>query len=166
MIYGLLRRQQLPHQDAEDISQEVLSYVARELPTFEHNGRPGAFRNWLRQVVIYRLKTFWRRQQAVLEKPAEAIETHAVESEAEFVRQWDREHDQFVVGRLLQLIECEFELKTIQAFRKVQINDQPAREVAAELGMSVAAVYVAKSRVLHRLRVAAEDLVDESLLFT
>jgi RNA polymerase sigma-70 factor (ECF subfamily) len=75
-------------------------------------------------------------------------------------RLWDREHDEFVLNRLLGLIEPEFRPATWQAFRRQVIDGASPDIVAAELGLSVNAVLIAKSRVLSRLRRNAEGLVD------
>jgi RNA polymerase sigma-70 factor (ECF subfamily) len=65
-----------------------------------------------------------------------------------------------VLRRLLELLGREFEPKTLQAFRRVGLDGAKAREVAEELGMTVGAVYVAKSAVLRRLRQEARGLID------
>jgi RNA polymerase sigma-70 factor (ECF subfamily) len=54
----------------------------------------------------------------------------------------------------------EFEPATLAAFRRLALDDAPGSVVAAELGMSVGAVYVAKSRVLQRIRKEADGLID------
>jgi RNA polymerase sigma-70 factor (ECF subfamily) len=57
-------------------------------------------------------------------------------------------------------MEQEFEAQTVRAFRRVAFDGAGAAEVANELGLSVASVYAAKSRVLQRLRQEAEGLLD------
>src|SRR5438128_2244954 len=59
-LLGLLRARSAPPQDLDDLIQEVLLVVVRELPTFRHSGRPGAFRAWLRSIAANRLRTYWR----------------------------------------------------------------------------------------------------------
>jgi len=73
---------------------------------------------------------------------------------------WNREHDEHVLRRLLELVEPEFTSPVWQAFRGVALEGKPAAEVAAELGATVNAVFLAKSRVLRRLRQEARGLVD------
>jgi RNA polymerase sigma-70 factor (ECF subfamily) len=73
---------------------------------------------------------------------------------------WDREHDQHVTRRLLELIEPEFSATTWQAFRRVVLEGAKAAEVAAELGITANAVWIAKSRVLARLREELRGLTD------
>ena len=75
-------------------------------------------------------------------------------------RLWDREHDQHVIGRLLELLEPDFRPATWRAFRRQVLEGAPAEAVAAELGLSVNAVLIAKSRVLQRLRRLSENLID------
>jgi RNA polymerase sigma-70 factor (ECF subfamily) len=75
-------------------------------------------------------------------------------------RQWDEEHDRYVLRCLLELMELEFEPTTVLAFRRVALEQADSAEVAKELGISVGAVYAAKSRVLGRLRQEAEGLID------
>ncbi len=55
--------------DAEDVVQEVLTTLVRELPGFDHNQRPGAFRAWLRTITVHRLRTYWEKRDA---RPAAA----------------------------------------------------------------------------------------------
>ena len=78
----------------------------------------------------------------------------------ELNRRWDDEHDLYVVRCLLSLVEEEFEPLTLQAFRRLALDGISGAEAARELGLSVSAVYVAKSRVLARIRQKAEGLID------
>ena len=79
---------------------------------------------------------------------------------SDLTRRWEREHDEHVLQRLLELIEREFQPATWLAFRRQVVDGVPARTVAAELGMTVNAVLIAKSRVLSQLRRNADGLVD------
>src|SRR5262249_60000951 len=75
-------------------------------------------------------------------------------------RRWDREHDEHVARRLLELLRPEFQPNTWRAFERLMLEGGKPDEVAAELGLSVNAVFIAKSRVLRRLREEAEGLID------
>ena len=74
-------------------------------------------------------------------------------------RLWDREHDAYLTQRALQLLEPEFKPPTWRAFRRQVVDGADAEAVAAELGLSVNAVCIAKSRVLRRLREELAGLV-------
>jgi len=99
--------------DAEDVVQEVLTTLVRELPRFDHNQRPGAFRAWLRLITVHRLRAYWERRDS--RPPAtggpdgqEALAQLADPASA-LCRSWDEEHDRHVTKRLLASIRLEFQ---------------------------------------------------------
>jgi RNA polymerase sigma-70 factor (ECF subfamily) len=162
-IMGWLRRHGLTDSDAEDLAQEVLLVVLRELPFFQHNRRPGAFRAWLRTVTVHRVQDFGRSRRNRPEAGDRAVldRLGALEDPAsELSRQWDQEHDAHVVRRLVALIEPEFQESTWRAFRAVMLEGETPASAAARLGMSVNAVLLAKSRILARLRQEGQGLID------
>src|SRR5262249_2524342 len=138
--------------------------VVRELPQFQHNRRPGAFRNWLRTILVHRLRGFWRWQQT--HARAAGDDEHVqwldqlADSTSGLSQLWDPEHDRHGMSRLLEQIEPEVTASTWQAFRKVVVEGRDEEAVAGELGLSVNAVHIAKSRVLARLRRQAEGLIE------
>jgi RNA polymerase sigma-70 factor (ECF subfamily) len=135
-----------------------LQAVARELPHFCYDPARGHFRTWLRQVMVNRLREFWRarkRDRAFVEPLLEQLQDPG----SDLSRRWDREHDQHVLQALLVQIEPDFAATTRQAFRRLLAGEQP-RAVAAGLGLSVNAVLLARSRILKRLRQAAQDMTD------
>ncbi|HEX7449099.1 MAG TPA: sigma-70 family RNA polymerase sigma factor [Pirellulales bacterium] len=150
--------------DVQDLTQDVLLVLVRELPGF-HRQRDGSFRRWLGQVLLNRVRSQWKQRKRrprvgfdgdsdggfleQLEDPASALSL-----------QWDREHDQFVLRRLMTAVEHDFHANTWQAFRRCTLDGAAAATVSAELGMTVNAVLVAKSRVLRRLREEAAGLID------
>ena len=73
---------------------------------------------------------------------------------------WEHEHDQHVTRKLLDLIRPRFEPTTWEAFRRFALDGKPAEAVASELGLTVNAVFIAKSRVLSRLRQEGAGLID------
>jgi RNA polymerase sigma-70 factor (ECF subfamily) len=164
LILAWLGRQGVPARDLEDLSQDVLLSVVKHLPAFEHSGQRGAFRSWLRTIVCNRTTDYWRacdaRNQASGGSGATAALQQIADPGSDLNRQWDEEHDRFVVHCLLDLVEEEFEPVTLQAFRRLALDGASGAEAAQELGLSVAAVYVAKSRVLARIRQEAEGLID------
>jgi RNA polymerase sigma-70 factor (ECF subfamily) len=164
LIIAWLNRQGVPPVDLEDLSQEVLLSVVKHLPSFEHSGQRGAFRSWLRTIVCSRTTDYWRgidaKTQASGGSGATAALQQIADPESDLNRQWDEEHDRYVLGCLLDLVEQEFEPTTLTAFRRLALDGASGAEVADELGLSVAAAYVAKSRVLQRIRQEAEGLID------
>ncbi len=164
LIIGWLNRQGVPARDLEDLSQDILLSVVKHLPAFQHSGRLGAFRSWLRTIVRNRTTDYWRATDAGTQASGGSGATAALQQladpDSDLNRQWDEEHDRYVLGCLLDLVVAEFEPATLRAFRRLALDGAGGAEVAEELGMSVAAVYVAKSRVLQRIRQEAEGLID------
>jgi RNA polymerase sigma-70 factor, ECF subfamily len=164
LIIGWLNRQGVPSVDLEDLSQDILLSVVQHLPGFEHSGHRGAFRSWLRTIVCNRTTDYWRaagaRTPASGGSGATAALQQIADPDSDLNRQWDEEHDRYVLGCLLDLVEQEFEPTTARAFRRLALDGASGAEVAGELGLSVAAVYMAKSRVLQRIRQEAEGLID------
>ena len=148
--------------DADDLLQDVLTTLVREIPCFEHNQRKGAFRHWLRAILLNRVRGFLRGRQ-FRPQPAGGVDAWTVldsleDPASQLSREWDRQHDEFVARRLLELIEPEFAATTWQAFRLQVLDGRPPAEVAETLGLSLDAVYTAKSRVLRRLRSEIDGL--------
>lgn len=151
LLSGWLRQKRLTDADSDDVVQEVMVVVMRRLAEFEHNGRPGAFRNWLRQVLVNGLRQHWRRQKPS-SLDAEAMLDQLTDPNSDLSRAWNEDHDRFVLARLLDLVEGDFEPKTWSAFRRVVIDGVPVADVATELDMKVNTVLHAKSRIMRRLR--------------
>jgi RNA polymerase sigma-70 factor (ECF subfamily) len=156
LIQAWLRRQGVTGADADDLSQEVLAVIVRELPTFQHDGRTGAFRRWLRLITVHRLRDFWRsrkvRSQVVGGSDFDDWLAQLEDPHSDLSRLWDREHDQHVARGLLAYLEPQFEPRTWAAFRCVVLDGAKPAQAAAELGLSVNAVLLAKSRILRRMR--------------
>lgn len=154
-LAGWLRRRGVQPQDAEDLSYDVLAVLVRKLPAFEHAGRQGSFRTWLRTVAGNRAKKFFaagqRRETTGSDAAADAI-AQLADDTSDLAKLWDQEHDEHVFRRLLEQIEHEFQPQTVLVFRRLVIDEEKAADVARETGQSIAAVYAAKSRVLARLR--------------
>jgi len=163
LVAGWLRALGVQPADADDLTQDVLGTLVRELPGFRHNLRQGAFRRWLRGIVLNRLRASRRTRRPVpaggdpsLEQALDQLE----EPESDLSRRWDEEHDRHVVRRLLELLGPEFEPATWRAFQMVVLEGKPTREAAAALGLSPNAVRIAKSRVLARFRQEIDGLID------
>ena len=155
LLAAWLARAGVPAADRDDLVQDVLMVVVRRVAEFDCRG-PGAFRAWLRGIVANHARKFFRTRR---ESPAVDLDQLAG-SDTALSRVWDREHDEFVAGRALRLVEGDFAPVTWRAFHRQVIDGRPPAEVAAELGLSLNAVILAKSRVLKRLREELRGLVE------
>jgi RNA polymerase sigma-70 factor (ECF subfamily) len=156
LLRGWAARAGVPAADADDLVQEVMLAVHRDVGRFDRRG-PGAFRAWLWRVLANRLREHARRRPADPATPARLAELE--DADGRLSRLWDREHDAHVARQLLARAESDFAPATWAAFRRQVLDGEPAAAVAAELGLSVNAVLIAKSRVLRRLRAEAGGLL-------
>jgi len=169
MLSVWLRKFDVPVTDIDDLKQEVMTAVVTDLRNFEHNGRTGAFRSWLKTILIHRLRNYWRtRKRHLFGDGASDFEQRIAQlndPNSELSRVWDIQHDEFVLRQLLQLAEPHFEATTWTAFRRVTLDGDSPAEVSADLGISTNAIFIAKSRVLSHLRHLADGLIASSSVF-
>jgi RNA polymerase sigma-70 factor (ECF subfamily) len=162
--------------DAEDVAQEVFRAAAAHLPSFRHE-RPGdTFRGWLRVITRNMVLLHFRKAgrqplgsggsaaQLALQAVADPVDTHnEVEAEGEVEGETAASDDAAETSglhrRALDLVRGQFEARTWQMFWQTFIDERPPAEVAAELGVTPAAVRKAKSRVLHRLKQQFTELL-------
>lgn len=158
MLYSWCGAMGLQGEDADDLVQDVFTLLLQKLPEFQYD-RDKSFRAWLHTV----LRNKWREQRRRRAPVAldtqvgpladmESPEGSGIFGETEYRRQ--------LVRRALEIIRCDFEAVTWKAWEAFSVAGRPAADVAEELGISVHAVYLAKSRVLRRLRQELDGLLD------
>jgi RNA polymerase sigma-70 factor (ECF subfamily) len=154
LLFYWARRLGLQDQDAADLVQDVLIVLVRKLPEFQY--QPGrSFRGWMRTVLMNK----WRDRRPP-EEPVPMDSNMHPQAPADNDPLEEREYRLYVIGRAMRLMVTEFEPATWQACWDTVMGGRPPAEVAAELGLTVNAVYLAKSRVLGRLRQELEGLLD------
>jgi RNA polymerase sigma factor (sigma-70 family) len=155
LIYHYARKQGLQDADAVDLSQDIISAVAGAVSQFEYDPQRGAFRSWLLTVVRRKLAN-WRRSQSIRLRGSGDTATHRVlEQLAEPAGRdddWETEWEQQLFAWACGEVRRDVADVTWQAFWKTAIEDLPGKQVAAELGISVASVYQARSRIVTRLK--------------
>src|SRR4051794_19122697 len=88
------------HADAEDVAQDVMSVLIRDLPRFERQ-RAGSFRRWLRQIMLHRLQNLWRERHKRASDGAGSFALSALGDPASSLSVlWDQDHDRYVLDRL------------------------------------------------------------------
>jgi RNA polymerase sigma-70 factor (ECF subfamily) len=158
VLFGWARRLGLQAQDAADLVQEVFTVLVRKLPEFSYD-RNHSFRRWLHTVTLNKWRDACRRRAAQPGQPNEAaLAGAAVPDTAGLLEETEYRH--YLVSRALEVMQAEFEPATWTACWRFVVDGRPAAEVARELGLSVNAVYLAKGRVLRRLRAELEGLLD------
>ncbi len=145
--------------DIDDVLQESLADMLVALPRFQHNGRIGAFRKWMKTIVAR--KAYRTRKQNQKSKPEQLQAIASVESvDSPLEQMMEREHDKHVVDCLLRMIRSEFTETTWTAFEMQVLEEKSASEVSELLGGTINSVLISKSRVLRRLRQLGKGIVD------
>ena len=164
VIYTWAKRRQLQPHDAADLTQEVLAAVVDSIGRWQQDPARGRFRGWLWTITRNKLFDFWRserrRTRGASERNIEELLDQLPASDGNVPPDWDETYQGEVLNRALRALRPEFSQRTWQAFEQVALRDLPPKEVATELGLSLNAVYVAKSRVLKRLREELEGLME------
>ena len=139
------------------------------LSLIDRLGRPSDNESWHRLVESYSplLRGWLARQEVQAARDDNGLNQRLQELEdaaSQLSQIWDREHQQYVVRKLLELIEPRFEPTTNQVFRRLVLDGLEADQVAAELGLSLGAVFTTKSRVLRELRRLGRGMLDREAL--
>lgn len=161
LIYGYCRRQRLNEADASDVSQEVLTRLSTAINGFEYKPDKGGFRKWLGTITHNELARFYSKRRRLSER--HVVSQESVEADFPAVQNdWSEHFQASLLQVALARIEAEFEATAWAAFRRVWIDDVPAKEVADQFAMAIEKIYVCKSRILKRLReeilLLSEDL--------
>jgi RNA polymerase sigma-70 factor (ECF subfamily) len=149
-------------EEANDLAQDVFLVVVRELPRFERQ-REGSFRAWLRQITVNKVRSDRKRRgqiPAVGLDPADGFLDQLADPNGDLAREWDRDHDKWVVEKLLKIVRPDFHPSSWDAFQRSFLDAVPAAQVAEELGLTENAVLQAKYRILRRLRQEAGHLLE------
>jgi RNA polymerase sigma-70 factor (ECF subfamily) len=139
------------------VVQEVFKVLLQKLPEFEYD--PGkSFRAWLGTVTRNKCVDFLRRQKSLvgLNDKSHAIQLQLPDN-AEMIA--EAEHRQYLIRRAIELMQSQLPPTMWQAIHRHIVLDQPAPEVAGELGITANAIYVAKSRVLRQIRQELAELL-------
>ena len=163
--------------EKDDIEQEVLRSVVSSIHSFKFGSGQGSFRGWLRTILRRRVADWMRSKK--LEKDEhgrwvgglvfsdEAIEAQALKEEEDRLRDegWaidDLEEDKRLKIRALEMIRSEFEDRTYQMFWSATADGRSTAEIAEDFKVSPAAVRMAKSRVLTRLKQLLPDMQSDT----
>jgi RNA polymerase sigma factor (sigma-70 family) len=155
LVYGFCRLRNLQASDAADVTQEVLLRVSRAIGSFEYDRRKGLFRDWLAQLVTNEIRRHASRRKI------SPVDLDQADEEAKG-ETWNEHFQQHVFETALKRCQPHFNKETWCLFERSWLHKLPPETVAAERGVGIERVYVARSRVLKRLRrevaILAEDL--------
>ncbi|MCB1095605.1 MAG: RNA polymerase sigma factor [Verrucomicrobiae bacterium] len=166
-VFNYCRKQGLQQADVEDVVQEVFRAVAKSIRGFDYDPVQGTFRSWLFRVVRSKLANHFNKQKRLPATPGstqlEGLANNDFEAnpaEAETV-EWELDYRRRVFQWATERVRAEFKASTWQAFWMSAVEEKAPAMIAEELGISTGAVYIAKSRVVARLRKEVEVATGE-----
>jgi len=162
VIYGFARKRGLQDADAADLMQDVLRSVSSAVHQLDYDRVRGTFRGWLftvtRNKVFNFLESRSRRVQASGDsRVQQRLEQHA-DAKGELATDWEADYQRAMAAQAMECVKGEFQAATWEAFIQTAVEGRTPSQVSARVGLSVGAIYVAKSRVIARLRQEIERM--------
>ena len=154
---------------ADDIAQDVLVAVQKSIPEFERQ-RDGSFRAWLRQTTRHRILSALRvekRFPALIDFTEEISNQlyQWTDSSSDASQLWDAEHDKTLLKHVLGLVRLQVSEVDWRAFESYALRGESPAQVAAQLEVEINVVYLAKSRILKKIRQLLYDMVENPAEF-
>jgi RNA polymerase sigma-70 factor (ECF subfamily) len=163
IVYRFGRRHHLQDADAADLTQEVLRAVSTGVARLDYDPQRGSFRGWLFTLAHRKLYDLLARRRKQEQAGGDSA-THRLLDEQpapDSEEIWNQEHDRQIFARAAELVRGQFTETTWRAFWLTAVEGRDAAGVAEELGLSVGAVYIAKSRVQARLREQIQQIAED-----
>ncbi len=163
LIYRFCASRGVAASDIADVTQDTMRSVASAIQRFEYDADKGKFRTWLFRVTWSKIARHFEKKNKQVQGTGRSTvlqmleETPSEKSEAD----WDLEYRKQMFDWAAEKVKPEFEEKTWKAFWQSTVAEEPGVEVAKSLGMTPSAVYVAKSRVIARLRACVAAVAGE-----
>jgi RNA polymerase sigma-70 factor (ECF subfamily) len=164
VIHEMASRRGLQDSDAADVTQEVLRAVSGAVARLDYDPGKGTFRGWLFTVTRNALNRFFEAQKRVPPGSGDsAVQQWLAEQPArdEESAAWDQEYRRRLLAYAAEQVRTTFEDATWKAFWQTAVEGKSGKVVAASLDMTVGAVYIAKSRVISRIKEQVRELMDE-----
>ena len=159
-IYGWCRQWGLQDSDAQDVTQMVLTRLADKMRAFAYDPTR-SFRGWLRTLSHHAWSDFIsdRRRAGLGSGDTDVLDRlHSVEAGDDLARQLDEECERELLEQAMGLVRLRVEPRTWDAFRLLALDGRSGAEAAAQLGMKVATVFVARSKVQRMIQEEARKL--------
>ncbi len=153
LVFGHCVRRGLQEADAADVAQEVMKSIARAIGRFEYDRRRGSFRAWLLTVTRSKLSNFFaQRARRAGETGETALAGVPSPDDARDAARWEREYEARLLAWAMDQVRKDVQAATWNAFWSTAVEGREVADVASRLGLSTGAVYVARSRVIARIR--------------
>ena len=172
LLYNVARRAGLDDVDAQDVVQDTVMAVAREIPQFRYDPERGSFKQWLFRILRRRVADHFRkvyRQPADLGLSPEMLEgtgdadAIVMQDGVSLSDAWDQEWERSILDAAIAHVRAAANPKHFQVFDYCVLKEWPVAKVASTLGMNAAQVYLARHRVSAAVKRAARHIEGERL---
>jgi RNA polymerase sigma-70 factor (ECF subfamily) len=158
LIYSVARRAGLHEAEAQDVVQETVLSVAKNVGRYDPQA--GSFKGWLLQMTRWRITDQLRKRLPAQEQPPDSERSDATAPidrlpgnlGREFEDAWDEEWRDHLLGAALERVKQQVKPKHFQVFDCAIRKQWPAAKIASELGVNIAQVYLIKHRLASLLK--------------
>lgn len=160
VIYRIARGRGFQDADGQDLAQQVLMSVARAIPDWHRSTEQTRFRHWLKKVTknaILNALTRGPKERANGPSAMFSLNHEAVD-DSNLEKQIDTEHRREIYRQAAAIVQQHVQQSTWEAFRRSTILEETPQQVSQHTGLSIGSVYVARSRVLQKLRDAVAEI--------
>jgi len=161
VIYGFARKRGLQDADAADLMQDVMRSVSAAIGRLDYDRQQGTFRGWLFTITRNKIFNFLSARRIRPQGSGDSATNQLLNShpdEEDGSTAWEMEYQRRLASLAMEQIKSEFQDNTWRAFWLTSVEGASAAEVSKQLGLSAGAIYVAKSRVLARLKEVVETI--------
>jgi RNA polymerase sigma-70 factor (ECF subfamily) len=155
MVYGFARSRGLQDADAADLMQDVMRSVMNAIGRFDYDRHQGTFRGWLFTITRNKVFSFLSARRIRPQATGDSTTNRLLDNQPDpndDADRWEAEYQRRLAAMAMDRIRGEFQEKTWRAFWLTAVDGVGAAEAGRQVGISPGAVYVAKSRVLARLK--------------
>jgi RNA polymerase sigma factor (sigma-70 family) len=160
-VYGFARKRGLQDADAADLMQDVMRSVSAAIARLDYDRNQGTFRGWLFTISRNKIFNFLSARRIRPQGTGDTDTNRLLNSQPDdrdSADTWETEYQRRLASLAMERIKSEFQEKSWQAFWLTAVEGQAAGDVAKQIGLSPGAIYVAKSRVLARLKEEVEAI--------
>lgn len=163
IVYHFSRKRGLQDSDAADLTQTVFHIIAQQIQRLDYDPRRGSFRGWLFRVVRNQFHKHQSRRKHLAQGSGDSAAQELLSEYPDRTREeeetlWEQEYELRLFRWAAERVRSCFEVSSWNAFWLTAVDGRSPKDVAGELGLTVGAVYTAKSRVLDRIKREIQQL--------
>jgi RNA polymerase sigma-70 factor (ECF subfamily) len=155
VVYGFARKRGLQDADAADLMQDVMRSVSSAIGKLDYDRNQGTFRGWLFTITRNKIFNFLSARRIRPQGSGDTTTNRLLDSHPDAndgSETWEMEYQRRLAAIAMERVKSEFQENTWRAFWLTAVEGLAAADAAREVGLSAGAIYVAKSRVLARLK--------------